>query len=75
MLQLRESHIFRPEPYIYGVYTVLLAGKSPNIRSYTVCIYSSGQPCTFCKLRVCEYKEQHVTTVMVQMHSLLGCFM
>jgi len=33
-----------PEPYIYGVYTVILAGKSPNIRSYTVYIYGSGQP-------------------------------
>ena len=30
--------------YIYGVYTVYLAGKSPYIRSYTVCIYGSGQP-------------------------------
>jgi len=30
--------------YIYGVYTVFLAGKSPNIRSYTVNIYGSGQP-------------------------------
>jgi hypothetical protein len=30
--------------YICGVYTVVLAGKSPNIRSYTVYIYSSGQP-------------------------------
>jgi len=29
---------------IYGVYTVVLAGKSPFIRSYTVCIYGSGQP-------------------------------
>jgi len=29
---------------IYGVYTVLLAGKSPYIRSYTVCIYGSVQP-------------------------------
>jgi len=25
---------------IYGVYTVFLAGKSPNIRSYTVCVYT-----------------------------------
>ena len=34
---------------IYGAYTVFLAGKSPYIRSYTVCIYSSGQPymCVF----------------------------
>jgi len=33
-----------PEPYIYGVYTVFSAGKSPNIRSYTVYIHTSGQP-------------------------------
>jgi len=30
--------------YIYGVYTVLLAGKSPKIRSYTVYLYDSGHP-------------------------------
>ena len=29
--------------YIYGVHTVFLAGKSPNIRSYTVFIYGSDQ--------------------------------
>ena len=29
---------------IYVVYTVFLAGKSPYIWSYTVCIYGSGQP-------------------------------
>jgi hypothetical protein len=29
---------------MYGVYTVFLAGISPNIRSYTVYIYGSGQP-------------------------------
>ena len=28
---------------IYDVYTVFLAGKSPNIRSYTVYIYDYGQ--------------------------------
>jgi hypothetical protein len=33
-----------PEPYIYGGYTVFLAGKSPNIRSYTVHMNGSGQP-------------------------------
>ena len=27
--------------YIYGAFTVFLAG---NMRSYTVCIYGSGQP-------------------------------
>jgi hypothetical protein len=31
MLRVGQKHI-----YIYGVYTVFLAGKSPNIRSYTV---------------------------------------
>jgi len=29
---------------IYGVYTILLAGKLQNVRSYTVYIYGSGQP-------------------------------
>jgi len=38
-----------PEPYIYiyiyiySLYTVFLAGKSPNIRSYTVYLYGSAQ--------------------------------
>jgi hypothetical protein len=32
---------------IYGVYTAFLAGKSPNIRSYTVHIYGFGQPYIF----------------------------
>ena len=36
-----------PEPYIYGVCTVFLAGKPTNIRSYMVYIYGSGQPYTF----------------------------
>ena len=30
--------------YEYSVYTVFLAGESPNIRSYTVHIHASGQP-------------------------------
>ena len=34
MLRVGQNHV-----YINGVYTVLLAGKSSNIRSYTVCIY------------------------------------
>ena len=29
---------------INGVYTIFLAGDSPSIRSYIVCIYGSGQP-------------------------------
>jgi hypothetical protein len=39
---------------------VFLAGKSPNIRSYTVCIYGSGQPYTSvitqvsCTLKTCS---------------------
>jgi len=32
------------QPYIYDVHTVLLVGRSPYMRSFTVCIYSSGQP-------------------------------
>jgi hypothetical protein len=28
---------------IYRVFTIFLAGKSPYIRSYTVCMYGSGQ--------------------------------
>jgi len=36
-----------PEPYIYGVYTVFLAGESPNVRSYMVNIYGFGQPHTY----------------------------
>jgi len=34
-----------PEPFIYRVYTVFLAGKSPNIQSHTMrlrYIYGSG---------------------------------
>ena len=31
--------------YIYGVYAVFLTGKSLNVRSCTVRIYGSGQPC------------------------------
>jgi hypothetical protein len=34
--------------YIHSVYTVFLAGKSPNIRSYTVHIYGSGQLYVYC---------------------------
>jgi len=30
--------------YIYGVYTVILAEKTPNIRLHAVYIYGSGQP-------------------------------
>ena len=34
--------------YIYGVYTVFLAGSLPNIRSYTVYLYGSGHPYDTC---------------------------
>ena len=43
MPRVGQNHI-----YIYGVYTVFLAGKSPNIRSYTVYIYGSGQRSHLC---------------------------
>ena len=35
---------FWPTLYIYGVYTVFLARKSPNIRSHSVYMYGCGQP-------------------------------
>ena len=39
-------HVYGIFVYIFicGVPTVFLAGKSPNIWSYTVYIYGSGQP-------------------------------
>jgi predicted DNA repair protein MutK len=30
--------------YIYGVYAVMMAGQSPNIRSYVAYVHGSGQP-------------------------------
>jgi len=36
-----------PEPYMYGVCTVSMAGASTNLRSFTVYIYGSGQPHPF----------------------------
>jgi len=44
-----------PGPYIYGVYTVILAGKSPYIRSYTAYIYGSGQPYTYVYNSISQY--------------------
>jgi len=41
MARVGQNHTFVG---IYGVFTVFLAEKSPYTRSYTVCIYSSGQP-------------------------------
>ena len=38
--------------HIYSVFTVLLAGKSLNIRSYAVYVYGSGQPCVWGVLSV-----------------------
>ena len=40
--------------YIYNVYKVFLAGKSPNIRSHTVYVYSFGQPYKRCFNGACE---------------------
>ena len=52
MNRVGQIHIFIG---IYGVYTVFWAGKSPYIRSYTVCIYGSDQPHSFV---VTQEKEQ-----------------
>ena len=40
LFRVGQNHIFIPA---YSVHTVFSAGKSPYIRSYTVCIYGSGQ--------------------------------
>jgi len=40
LTRVGQNHIYTT----YGEYTVFLAGKPPNIRSYTVYIYSCGQP-------------------------------
>ena len=44
---------------MYGIYTVLLAGKSPNLRSYTVCIYATGHSYIYIHLlrRMLTYTE------------------
>ena len=41
------SRVGKNHIYIYGLYTVFLAGKATNIRSYTVYIDGSGQPYLF----------------------------
>jgi hypothetical protein len=51
--------------YIHGVYTVNLAGKSPNIQSYTVYIYGSGQP-------YYAHIFSHMHTALVFSHSCTG---
>jgi len=55
------------EPYIYGVYTAFLAGKSPSIQSYTVYTYGSGQPYT-CMHMICltQGKQKAVCTCAYQ---------
>jgi hypothetical protein len=45
MHRVGQNHI-----YVYGVYTVLLAWKSPNIRCIYTYIYGSGQPYLCTKL-------------------------
>jgi hypothetical protein len=39
MIMVGQNHTFIDK---YGVHTVFLAGRSPNIWSYTMCIYGSG---------------------------------
>ena len=41
---------------IYGIFAVFLTGTSPNIRSYTVYIYGSGQPQVFQNRQTTECK-------------------
>ena len=39
---------FWPTLYIYSVYMIFMAGKSPNVRSYMVHLYGCGQPYICC---------------------------
>ena len=57
-----------PEPYVYGVNTVFLAGKSSNIRSYTVYIYGSGQ---FYKCRTSTNKRSPFNLLQIAFRSAL----
>ena len=52
---------------IYSVCTVMWAGKSPYIRSYTVYIHSSGQPylCVI-SLSNCRVGQNHVYSVYIR---------
>ena len=56
---------------MYGVYTVFLAGKSPYIRSNTVCIYGSGQPYS---LHMCMYTVVELQVCRVRKEATrMGC--
>ena len=43
----KRTYVGSARTKCFGVYTVHLAGKSSNIRSYTVYINGSGQPLTY----------------------------
>ena len=49
--------------YIRFIYTMFLAGKTPNIRSYTVYIYGSGQPYT------CVQYEEDCRNMPMHLHT------
>jgi len=42
MSRVGQNHMYTM--YLQCIYTVFLTGKSPNVRSYAVYIYGSGQP-------------------------------
>ena len=67
MSRVGQNHI-----YIYGVYTVVLAGKSPNIRSYTVYIYGPGQLYTNSTSQVYWYIASSKLTRYCQMYRNLS---
>ena len=59
-----------PEPHIYSVHTVFLAGKSPNIRSYTVHIHGSGQPSVYAP---CTYAHTPAAYLPLPHHIFWNC--
>jgi len=52
-----QNHIYT----VYGVYT-FLAGKSPNIQSYTAYIYCSGQPYIYRHVEMYGLRRPYVWT-------------
>ena len=67
-----------PEPYRYGVYTVFLAGESPNIRSYTVlanpmntCPFMNCVDKTKCAKQHAMDLSQNYTYIMVWNYKIL----
>jgi len=47
---------------MHGVHSVFLAGKSPKVQSYTVCMYGSGQFYTYPLVQSGQSKQGNLIT-------------